>query len=485
MTRVAQNATSGSATSATLNSAGRQTVSFQVVVAGGASGVSNVNLSAGAFTGPNGASIPASAVSLYREWYVSFSTGTPNFGGSNPPLAPGSYPDALIPFVNPDTGQPLSGGTYQAANQSVAAGKQQPYWVDVAVPANQTAGTYTGSISVTTSQGTVAVPVTLNVWGFSLPLHPALRTAFQNWSLNTGIDKVLLANRLSPTNPPASQVSSYSTQLGLNTSNLGYWSGGNNSTCSMSSPPSASTLSSAASSRSASGVLLYNYSADEISQCGNPSSLTSSVQAWARNLHQAGIQQLVTSEPSSAWFTDGAGGHGVDIWVELPNMYQDNPSLTQQAIANGMSAWSYNDMNQDSYSPKWEIDFPPIDFAVQGGFINQALGMTGLLYWKVDGWTSDPWHNVDTYQGAYPGEGMLVYPGSQVGLSSGAVASMRLKYLRDGVNNYDYVQIAKRHGHAKQAMRIVHSVAHDFAHWHHNPAALQRAELQLGRLNSK
>ena len=290
---------------------------------------------------------------------------------------------------------------------------------------------------------------------------------------------------LRPTNPPASQVSSYSTQLGLNTSNLGYWSGGNNSTCSMSSPPSASTLSSAASSRSASGVLLYNYSADEISQCGNFGSLASSVKQWARALHSAGVKQLVTAAPATSMFSDGAGGNGVDIWVELPEMYQSNPALSRQARRQGMKLWSYNDMNQDSYSPKWEIDFPPINYAIQPGFINQAVGMKGLLYWKVDGWTSDPWHNVDTYQGAYPGEGMLVYPGGQVGLPGGAVPSMRLKYLRDGVNDFDYIQIAKRHGHAKQAMKIVRSVAHDFAHWHHNPAALQRAELRLGRLNSK
>ena len=65
----------------------------------------------------------------------------------------------------------------------------------------------------------------------------------------------------------------------------------------------------------------------------------------------------------------------------------------------------------------------------------------------MDDFTSNPWQNPNN-QGVfssnnYPGEGMLVYPGSAVGLNQ-VVPSMRLKWLRDGVEDYEYLQILRR-----------------------------------------
>ena len=39
----------------------------------------------------------------------------------------------------------------------------------------------------------------------------------------------------------------------------------------------------------------------------------------------------------------------------------------QQALAKGDAVWSYNTLVQDAYSPKWEIDFDPINFRIQPG----------------------------------------------------------------------------------------------------------------------
>ena len=77
--------------------------------------------------------------------------------------------------------------------------------------------------------------------------------------------------------------------------------------------------------------------------------------------------------------------------------------------------------------------------------------MTGVLYWRVDSWTDDPWHDVDTSPHPseayhFPGEGMLVYPAETVGID-GVVPSMRLKWIRDGVEDYEYIQILKRLGY--------------------------------------
>jgi hypothetical protein len=145
--------------------------------------------------------------------------------------------------------------------------------------------------------------------------------------------------------------------------------------------------------------------------------------------------------------------------------------------------WSYNTLVQDAYSPKWLIDFDPVNFRIQPGFISQSLDLTGMLYWRVDKWPSDPWNNVNnagTYSSSnYPGEGMLVYPGGPVGVK-GVVASMRLKWLRDGVEDYDYVQILKGLGKGDLAMEISRSVAPDWTNWTRDPGAVATARQKLG-----
>ena len=162
-------------------------------------------------------------------------------------------------------------------------------------------------------------------------------------------------------------------------------------------------------------------------------------------MHQAGIKNLISMSPTPALYNDGSGTgrSAVDIWVLLPVMYNNSKTQVGEVLKKGDSVWSYNTLVQDAYSPKWLIDFDPVNFRIQPGFISQSLNLTGLLYWRVDKWPSDAWNNVNnagTYSSAnYPGEGMLVYPGQPVGVK-GVVASMRLKWLRDGVEDYDYVQ---------------------------------------------
>jgi hypothetical protein len=74
---------------------------------------------------------------------------------------------------------------------------------------------------------------------------------------------------------------------------------------------------------------------------------------------------------------------------------------------------------------------------------------------------------------------MLVYPGEQVGVK-GVVASMRLKWLRDGVEDYEYIQILKNLGKEDVALKIARSVGPDWTHWSRDPVAIEAARQQLG-----
>jgi hypothetical protein len=74
---------------------------------------------------------------------------------------------------------------------------------------------------------------------------------------------------------------------------------------------------------------------------------------------------------------------------------------------------------------------------------------------------------------------MLVYPGQPVGVK-GVVASMRLKWLRDGVEDYDYVEILKELGKVDLAMQITRSVGSDWTNWTRDPSAIEAARVKLG-----
>jgi hypothetical protein len=226
---------------------------------------------------------------------------------------------------------------------------------------------------------------------------------------------------------------------------------------------------------------VYNYTADEIS---GYTELYSTMKQWAQNMHAAGVKNLVTMAPVKELFDDGSGTgrSAVDIWTILPDQYDNNLDLVKEAIAKGDEVWSYNTLVQDSYSPKWAIDFTPIDFRIQPGFISQSLGLTGVLYWKVDNWTDDPWNEIapDVSAALSPGDGMLMYPNKQVG-TQGAVASMRMKWLRKGVEDYEYVQILKERGLGNKALSITRSVARDWKNWTRDPKALENARYHLAQ----
>ncbi len=481
--RVGKTDAAGSLTSARIWAARGEYESFQVVVKAPQGGLSNVNFSVSDLQGPNGQVIPKTSLTLYREHYVYVNQSSPNWGGSNKPLGAGWYPDALIPFNDPITGAPLSGAALDAVPFTLAAANNQPIWVDVLVPRGAAAGDYIGTYTITSNQGSASGQIWLTVWNFTLPLKPSLKSSFLFWhsgGLESG--KEILRNRLTAhSNAPADQRTLID-QFGLSTTGLGFWSGASVGNCTMSAAPSVAQFQASASTQQP-DLSLYDYSADEIGSCTN---LYPIIQQWARNMHQAGVKNLVTMAPTPALYDDGSGSgkSAVDIWVMLPLMYDRAAAQVADVLRKGDAAWSYNTLVQDAYSPKWLIDFAPINFRIQPGMINQSLGLSGLLYWQVDRWAAtDPWNNINNAgqfsSSNYPGEGILVYPGAQVGIQ-GVAPSMRLKWLRDGADDYEYIAILKGLGRGDWALQQARSVGADWTNWTRDTALLESVRQQLG-----
>ncbi|MDM9381280.1 DUF4091 domain-containing protein [Chlorogloeopsis sp. ULAP01] len=482
MERIGREDKPGTTNSIELYAARGEYEPFQIIIQAPPGGLKNVNVTVSNLYGKNQQIIPQQNITLYREHYVHVRYSSPKWGGTkNPPLNPGWYADGLIPFLDPVTGKPPKKADLKAVPFQLVAKQNQPIWGDIFVPRNTQPGQYTGKFTVTSSQGKVEGKILLKVWNFELPLKPSLNSSFSFWEAGTkSANEELLKHKLMPEDVNTEDKHELVNKWGLVSTNLGFWSKANIKNCQMVPAPSVKQLQTTAS-RYQPGLLLYNYTADEIDNCPN---LYTTIKQWARNLHSAGIANLITMKPVPELYDDGLGNgrSAVDIWVLLPRMYDEARERVLYVLNKGNQVWSYNALVQDDYSPKWEIDFEPINFRIQPGFISQSLSLTGLLYWRIDLWTKDPWHDVQTFfadNHNYPGEGMLVYPGKQVGIE-GVVPSMRLKWLREGVEDYEYIEILKKLARRDWALAVSRGVARDWKNWTRDPKVLESARHRLG-----
>jgi hypothetical protein len=481
MDRIGQTDQPGESNTITLHAGRNEYEAFQIGVHAPEGGLTGVSLIMSDLASTNGARIPSSYFTLYREHYVYVSQPSPDWRGTNRPLGMGWYADALIPFLDPQTGFAPSQAELQAVPVNIPAGQNQPFWVDLFVPADTPAGTYQGAFIVISDQGTACGSVTLEVWNFVLPTEPSLNSAFQLETADTLSNQIeLLKHKLNPMFVDPADERLLIDDWGLTSTNLGFWSGAYYSNCTMeTSPPTPADLQ-AEVARHQSDLLLYNYTADEIDNC--MPGLSAAIREWGLSMHAAGVHQLVTMTPTDDLLYDGETGRSiVDWWVMLPSMIDAAPNQVAKALAKGDQVWFYTALVQDNYSPKWEIDYAPINYRIPA-LIDQSLGLTGILYWSVDHWTDDPWQNVQTYHTdgfAFPGEGMLMYPGDKAGMST-SVPSMRLKWIREGVEDYEYVQMLKTLGYGDEALAMIQPVAADWSHWTQEAGALEAVRIELG-----
>ena len=420
---------------------------FQIVVSAGVSPVTGVNVEASDLLASDGNSIGRDNLTLYREHYIEVTSPSPDPWRGNRPLGKGWYPDALIPFSDTGKGR-RSADELRAAPFDVGQNRNQPVWIDVHVPSDAYAGTYTGtirvSIQVPGGHQEKTVTVWLRVWNFELPLRPTLKSSFGMHEPNLTdrrVHEVLLRHRIMPESVNPGDARDFQQRFGLNITALRFWGHSSRNTCTMDASPPAPRIAAALRLYPA-DLPVYMYPADEIDPCPN---LFSTVRDWAAAMHiaDARVSNLVTVAPKPALYDDGrgAGRPAVDIWTLLPKAWESDGPAIREVQARGQEVWSYNALVQDPYSPKWEIDFAPVNYRIQPGFLSQSLGITGLLYWRVDLWTASPFEDLRGYTidgNFYPGEGMLVYPGQPAGFDT-ILPSMRLKWIREGVEDFEYV----------------------------------------------
>lgn len=428
-----------------------ETGSSQINVAATGGSVTITGLSTTGLSGPSGHTIPSSAFTFSREFYTTV-TGTANYGGgSNPPLGSGTYPEALIPFNDPETGVALgTGNSINAASFVLSAGQNQPYWIDVSVPrgtSNTPPGTYTGIIVVATSAGTVNVPMTLNIQNLELPLTPTEVSEMSQWAPASGntvasISQAAMRNKQMNWYVDAAAAAGYRTTYGLNRSGLDAYQFVESSSCgTYPSVPSSGTITGYAANFP-SGLPLDFYVADELNGCTGAISFLQSMGNAAHGatppVKTIATWNNVTSSPQSS-----LQGY-IDHWALLISQEQW-PTLP---YAGQGDLWSYSSCNTgNGNTPEWLLDYGPINERQQAGFIGWSEGQVGLLYSRMDGWTTGnavgSYTNMDRSNcmtGSGPGDSMLVYPPGPIG-SSEPAPGIRMKALRDGFQDWELAKM--------------------------------------------
>jgi len=483
---------------------------FQVVVHAGGEGLKGVNVEISDLRDARGRVIPRRHITLYREHYVEVKTPSPKSKEGV-----GWYPDALIPFLNPIDGKPLKGARFVAAPFDVKPNQSQPVWGDVFVPKETPAGLYAGKLTVTAqNQKAITVPVRLTVWNFTLPDMPSMRSNFGGfWRGVADVHKVgygtpefrmierryaeaMAAHRLCPLIPshlypkvnPDGGIDPQETHAALKEWMDRFHINGfplnliGDDPLGKDRERNIRYLQAMYAYLKSNGWerYAYIYVLDE----PNDAQAYEQVRQRAKLIHEAqpGIKVLCTEQSipdNPAW---GTLVGSVDIWVPLWPLF--NEKADGDRLKAGDELWSYTALCQgekERDTPFWQIDFPLMNYRIPM-WTSWRYGMTGLLYWTTVFWeqAGDVWTNPVTIYSQYNGEGVLFYPGSAAGFD-GPVATMRLKAIREGMEDYEYFKLLADQGDRDFVSRSVMSLAPSWTRWNDRPSDLYAAREQIAR----
>jgi hypothetical protein len=230
----------------------------------------------------------------------------------------------------------------------------------------------------------------------------------------------------------------------------------------------------------------------------------------AEAVHKVRIPLLITEQPTpDDWWWGRLDGN-VDIWVpHFSDVWKDMESREgkrdiARRLAAGDEVWCYAALVQmpdewmaaqgnpktlkEGNPPVWCLDYPAMNHRVLA-WVMPRHGITGLTYWDTlfASPTVDVWENAGSFHhpggGIYNGDGSYIYPATQK--RHGAhmpVASIRLKWLREMAEDYDYLMLAKDLGLEAEAMELAGTFARGFGDWEDNMAKLYAARSKLAAL---
>lgn len=529
--RLLRDASAGKSTSISLTAARNEWESFQIFLRSSEE-VKGINVEAGDLTGPEGAVLRASDARLHREHHLELTFPS----SRNEEFKAGWYPDPLIPFRHPLTGAALpADARYKAVPFDMSAEETHGFWVDVFVPKDAKAGKYSGAYRVTAGGRELAkLKVELTVWDFELPDTPTFETSMGTTARNIAnyyvkrakegkdteiedldameaqVSDALRRHHINAT-PPAELLrpkkddngSYYFTDEQANELRAFVDKYHVNA---VSTPHPSSYVKDPEAERETLHNWLQSY--DQLAAKLDRPHLTfyiyikdepndeeeyRYVQKWGKAVREVEsvVKSMVveqTKTQDEEW--DDLYG-AVDIWCPLFPLHDEETAAQRRAL--GEKIWTYTALCQrKDPTPWWQIDYPLLNYRVPA-WIAWRYHMSGILYWgALSYWAGveDPWTDPKTLDrrernrsetALYQGEGTLTYPGRAVGYD-GMVSSLRLKALRDSIEDYEYLAILERAGLRAEAEKIVMPVAGSWFQWAKDPTSYDKAREKLAEM---
>ncbi|WP_239470678.1 glycoside hydrolase domain-containing protein [Archangium violaceum] len=488
-------------------------VSFQVGLHGGSSGWSGVHARFPVLDGPM--LIEGADIVLYREALV------PIHRASTVHTATGLWPDGLIPDVDETVGEKRL-----AFPLDVPANESRALWVDVHVPLYAPPGEYHGTLEVWGNGYSTQVSVSLTVLDVEMPSTASLRTHYILWSPSVckaftgerecsrevlypllssfqrmGLEhRVSLSSQFDPDDiPDWDTFDAWWSPFFWGTAPLRL-PGARMTSLQYLGPQEPERISRFATEADARGwlSLAFNFVADEPPYHSN----FDQVRTRASQSRQVAprLRTLLTSnERDVAYF--GATDH-IDILVVAVNFidglrapfvgdqrsrYESFLSLPnrelwlyQSCLSHGCGAVLPENAPSQGW-PSYMIDRPAAKARAME-WVSFLSGAAGEHYYQVAEMLSTAWTDQYTYAGN--GDGTLFYPGTVSvigGTTDVPLPSMRLKLIRLGLQDYEWLKMVSDAGDPAFARRVARELIPAAWRVPDDGRAFERARLRLIR----
>jgi Glycoside hydrolase 123, catalytic domain/Glycoside hydrolase 123 N-terminal domain len=473
-----------------LTAAKNEFEAFQIAVTADAGAISGVSATATALAGPRSIAAPR----LFREDLITLANASSDDGFT------GDVPDALVPDVDDVVGEKRNAFPFD-----VESGQTRVIWAEVHVPADALPGVYQGSVTVSAGGSPLAtVPVTLTVWDFALPSTSSLKSHFALYYgdlpaqhgvsgdalsalraryAQLGLDHRISMGGIDDGNGDLNHFAQFYGAL-VDGSAPTQLQGAKLTSVQFMGSRSASAYASWASFFKARGWFdrLFDYTCDEppqtcawsdiparnaIAKQGDPNFrtlvTTTAVDADANGALSS--IDILTPVVDNMDYKPGANPSGTQPGLQRPTYDAFLASGPQKEIWMYQSCDSHGCGGSDSYSTGWPsymIDTASLRSRAME-WLSFAWGITGELYWETT-WayatgSEDPW--TDQWRFTGNGDGNLFYPGkpSRIGGATDIpVASLRLKMIREGMEDFEYLKLLSDAGDPQLAKQLVASL---------------------------
>ena len=518
--------------SAVLHAGRNEFEPFQIVLRADADRVANIDIEFSDLRTSQGAEISRDNITVYFEDFLNIAQ--PSVMGG----AIGLWPDPLIPRVDRYTHERRNAFPFE-----LRRGHSQPLWVEIFVPEQTRPGEYAGSARISQAgKVDVAVPINLTVWAFVLPSTATLKSSFglngisvlkqhrgkytnddELYSLTRVYAKAALQHRVSihggSMAPPKSQTenghmrldwSAYDAEVGPFLDGTAIPAGeplhGARATSVELRTPSSfpgdeqQALYWEASIQHFQQMgwdsRLFLYLWDEPAVADYPKVLArgrAALRAYPR------IRNLLTAPFSSK--TEEV----VQIWTPLVNCLERKPGFDNfcaeapplDAYSRekqlGKSLWFYQSCASHGCNitggpyfngwPSYMIDTPGAANRVMQ-WVAWKYRIEGELYFSMNeayARNQDPWTDVRLFGGN--GDGTLFYPGrpSRIGgLADIPIESIRLKLIREGMEDYEYLALLAKLGGKRTADEFADRIVTKPYIWESQSVAFLRVRQDMG-----